>query len=381
VSINQTAMSDVPVLPRFSYDITARNDAGDPLVVKSAILVGSNYTTIDSYEPKVSMIITRETPTEQPTFPGGIDLWYPDNIFSHSSIEEEGEDRNYLQVTPAQYYTETGNGLEGTMRLYETVTLRVLYVDPAVVGAAEALADTVPPIIEQVRVVKEGPNLPAGMIRLLVEVSEDRDTDTGVAKEGVQVSYTSNNAQQQEWETHILRRRLLANNTEAWTVDISSADVPQETRCSPVQFTISARDNAGNVSFYNGKGTMSAPHTEAVAVEEVSITGPTEGTLSGDQMTRAAPSTVGSTYTFTATVTPADATTPISYTWSPEPTAGQGSAHAEYAFTATGSYSITVSASNIWNDTPVSSASPHTISITQSQTQQNQKLYLPWVRR
>jgi len=69
------------------------------------------------------------------------------------------------------------------------------------------------------------------------------------------------------------------------------------------------------------------------ALTGVSISGPTEGYT-------------GAHYTFSAAVTPAGATPPIVYTWSPEPASGQGSTAATYTWTAAGTQTISVTASN-----------------------------------
>ncbi len=51
-------------------------------------------------------------------------------------------------------------------------------------------------------------------------------------------------------------------------------------------------------------------------------------------------------YAFTAEITPADATPPITYTWSPGPDAGQANAVASYAWDTSGTKAITVTAEN-----------------------------------
>ncbi len=50
----------------------------------------------------------------------------------------------------------------------------------------------------------------------------------------------------------------------------------------------------------------------------------------------------GIPYNFDASVTPANATLPIAYTWTPAPGSGQGTAAATYTWSAAGSYSINV---------------------------------------
>jgi hypothetical protein len=110
----------------------------------------------------------------------------------------------------------------------------------------------------------------------------------------------------------------------------------------------------------------------------VTISGPEKATLPVSQT--AALAAVEASYAFTATVSPADASTPIKYTWSPEPAQGQGTATAVYSFTTTGSYSITVSARNIANVQEVVSDSPHTIQIVAAQDNSDRRVYLPLIR-
>jgi hypothetical protein len=57
-------------------------------------------------------------------------------------------------------------------------------------------------------------------------------------------------------------------------------------------------------------------------------------------------------YTFNVTPIPSDATTPMTYTWTPAPEAGQGTANVGYRWATTGTYTLTLVAQNI--DDPVS---------------------------
>ncbi len=54
----------------------------------------------------------------------------------------------------------------------------------------------------------------------------------------------------------------------------------------------------------------------------------------------------GTAYSFSANVTPANATLPITYTWSPNPDSGQGSATASYQWSTIGVKTITLTAEN-----------------------------------
>ena len=81
-------------------------------------------------------------------------------------------------------------------------------------------------------------------------------------------------------------------------------------------------------------------------VASVEISGPTNGNID-------------TTYTFTATVSPPTATLPISYTWSPPPASGQGSAIVSYTWPVTGLKTITVTAINMSG----SASNTHSITI------------------
>jgi hypothetical protein len=83
------------------------------------------------------------------------------------------------------------------------------------------------------------------------------------------------------------------------------------------------------------------------ALTGVDITGPVTGTAS-------------TACVFTATVAPPTANLPITYTWSPQPAAGQSSAVATYTWMTTGTKAITVTAENCGGAV---SSDPYTITI------------------
>jgi len=82
-------------------------------------------------------------------------------------------------------------------------------------------------------------------------------------------------------------------------------------------------------------------------IADVNIHGPGAGVLN-------------TTYTFTTTISPLDASTPISYTWSPEPDSGQDTSVATYSWATVGGKTITVTAQNSGG----SAVDTHAITIT-----------------
>lgn len=90
----------------------------------------------------------------------------------------------------------------------------------------------------------------------------------------------------------------------------------------------------GEVQADDVLGTFSIlPEGCTAALTNVSISGPASGT-------------VNTTYNYSAAIDPPDATTPISYTWVPEPQSGQGTASAGYSWDTAGEHVVSVSAEN-----------------------------------
>lgn len=85
-----------------------------------------------------------------------------------------------------------------------------------------------------------------------------------------------------------------------------------------------------------GEGSWSSSWSftiKDVAIESVAISASDSGESDTD-------------HTFNASVAPTAATTPITYTWSPTPKSGQGTAQAKYSWSEPGNKTVTVTASN-----------------------------------
>jgi len=84
---------------------------------------------------------------------------------------------------------------------------------------------------------------------------------------------------------------------------------------------------------------------------------------------------VDTPYTFTAAITPAGATPPITYTWSPTPTNGQNHSSGVYRWAAPDTYTLTLTAENCGG---LVEAAPRVVVVTR---RQDYFIYLPLVLR
>ncbi len=114
--------------------------------------------------------------------------------------------------------------------------------------------------------------------------------------------------------------------------------------------------------------TIALSDTDHITLTGVTIDGELWGTVMTD-------------YTFTADITPTNATLPITYTWIPEPRRGQGSNQATYDWTTPGRRTITVSVTQAaapTNDTEVStSAADVAVAAIQTQALTDTMTYTP----
>ncbi|MBN2002887.1 MAG: hypothetical protein JXA21_05990 [Anaerolineae bacterium] len=111
--------------------------------------------------------------------------------------------------------------------------------------------------------------------------------------------------------------------------------------------------------------TFTAPVTVCVPISEVAVV----------EATPASTFFVGMQYTFQSVITPANATPPITYTWSPAPLNGQNQATATYRWDTPGVYTVTLSAANCV--TVAVDAPPREVVVTEGAY----RLYLPLVLR
>jgi uncharacterized repeat protein (TIGR01451 family) len=83
--------------------------------------------------------------------------------------------------------------------------------------------------------------------------------------------------------------------------------------------------------------------TRVITIEEVIVC---PGPLTGVSISGPTSGVTDTAYVFTSDLVPPNATVPVTYTWSPAPDSGQGTASATYQWTAPGTYTLTLTAEN-----------------------------------
>jgi hypothetical protein len=125
-----------------------------------------------------------------------------------------------------------------------------------------------------------------------------------------------------------------------------------------------------SVSAQNCGGRFAASHTIDIQPATAVCTTP----LSAIDITGPATGTVNTTLTFDISITPADATPPITYTWTPAPLGPADAATAAYRWAEPGTYLLSVTARNCGGATRMAT---HSVEIVATQ----QHVYLPLVLR
>lgn len=359
-----------PVLPQFAYDITALNYEGKQrMVVKDVEFVEGTFKEITNYQPQITFVITQNVPEETPTFPQAYNTWFPGFFYDYTTTGESGQQRDQIVVRSGQYRGDVEDGTQGTMRLYEEMTFRVVYVDTASENADAALNDDDQPIIEDVQIVVSATHSNTAKIMVLVQDAPGDDQtgmpDTG----GVGGFYTFKNQPAQgarvtsnlQWSKLSFIREQVEGDKQVWTADVSGGDP------AGIELMVTAKDNAGNTTYYNGKGTLKMD-------QKVALSGIT---ISGSKAI-----TVSNVVTLTTSLVPINATRPMSYTWSGQPVRGQGDPWAAYQFAETGVYSVTVTVKDMLTGQNIQSQ-PFAITVAKSvpSSEGSSLLYLPLVTR
>ncbi len=119
--------------------------------------------------------------------------------------------------------------------------------------------------------------------------------------------------------------------------------------------------------------SRSGTHTIAISDSLPACPKPLTGAAIDGPVGITAPLQVGKPYTFTAVITPAEATEPITYTWSPTPINGQNQVNGTYQWADLGTYTITLTAENCGDQVE---ADPRVLTIAGSY-----QVYLPLTLR
>ncbi|NJP07768.1 MAG: DUF3418 domain-containing protein, partial [Chloroflexaceae bacterium] len=122
----------VPLLPQVIYDLSAVNqDELERLILQEVTLEGGQFRDVSNYQPQITQVVSQQQSTDPATFPNSAGMWYPDSFYSFSSVGQGDQQRDQLLVAPVQYRAINNDGTQGSMRFYEQVVFRVLYIDPS----------------------------------------------------------------------------------------------------------------------------------------------------------------------------------------------------------------------------------------------------------
>jgi hypothetical protein len=155
--------------------------------------------------------------------------------------------------------------------------------------------------------------------------------------------------------------------TYIWEATRQSPVTTTANLTSTITFNWSASgEKVITVTAANAGGIVSDTHVidiRHVPPRDVVVSGPMTGVIN-------------TAYTFTATVNPPTTTMPITYTWSPVPKNGQGTAVVDFTWAITGDKTITVTAENVSGTAHYAVSDMHLITIGEPY-----RIYLPLVLR
>jgi hypothetical protein len=217
-----------PQLPSLSFDaVYASNQVPRGVVVLEGTM--ADYP----FNPTITRIVTEQL--YDPTEPGySFDQWFPTqpvkvNRLGSSVGTEENEAQ--LVLYPAQVKATSPD--EGTLRIYESLKLRIFYEDVNSVGDWQA------PVIHLVEVVPG-----EGQVDITMEVT---DPDPGVGTpSGVSEVLLAYSTDGVSW--------VGASPSQAgdvWTITLS---LPAGSTPNSLSFVVQAVDGAGNVAYSSNKG-------------------------------------------------------------------------------------------------------------------------------
>jgi hypothetical protein len=223
----QRARSGRPTFPSFALPL----DLGSRQI-RGVSLRGATSDQIDEFNPTVTRLVTDHVYLEQePPFDLGA-AWYPGDIAAFSRFSASGGgSRSNLLVTPLQY---RGNQDQGNLRIFREMTIDVYSIDPAQ-APAPLREDTLAPYIRAV----QQSRAPGGGVQVVVQATDN----LGVVRVDLLAE------QNGRWRSSELR----PVGSDRWTGMVPGTE-----------FIVSARDQAGNVGIYTGKGQWTAPLVDSL---------------------------------------------------------------------------------------------------------------------
>ena len=251
-----------PTLPTFAYDISALSSSAttttERLRVRDVVFVDGTYNALPGFNPQITQIVTDTTTpiidtASEPNFAAGAGVWYPDKFFGFSSVGAGDQQFDQLTAFAAQLRADL-NGTTGLLRPYTKMVLKVIYEDP-MVQTASALAlnaDTTAPVIQSVvvRPALTSNSLAAiGGTEVVVQASDGVGASAAL---DVSAFYVANG---NTW--------VAVNFTKGLT-DTYTLVLP--VRPINARFVVRATDNAGNSSYYTGKGHLTSQTPSLLAL-------------------------------------------------------------------------------------------------------------------
>ncbi|MEM7339570.1 MAG: hypothetical protein AAF467_13035 [Actinomycetota bacterium] len=176
---DQQSTPYAPIVPTVSYDVSFVGGDGEPVeVAQGAVISALTTTDLPNVNPDLALPIVDDSDVE--VEPAVADINTDPGVFVSSYETPEGP-RQAVTSLLSTFNSTAADG-DGTMRLFQELTLEVYYRDPA------NSADQIRPTFESVTSTIDGgvlvieatvaDDLPDNVIRVLALVVEDAGTDT-----------------------------------------------------------------------------------------------------------------------------------------------------------------------------------------------------------